>query len=46
MKANIIYNKIIPLKGFKAITIWPRVFVRSDASKFTDKDERHETTHL
>lgn len=46
MKANIIYNKIIPFKGFKAITIWPWVFVRSDASMFTDKDKRHETTHL
>lgn len=46
MKARLVFNKIIPFKGFKAITIWPLVFVRSDASKFTDKDKRHETTHL
>ena len=46
MKANIIYNKIIPFKGFKAITIWPWVFVRKDTSKWTLTDTRHETTHL
>ena len=45
MKARLVFNKIIPFNGFKAITIWPWVFVRSDASKFTDKDERHEKIH-
>ena len=27
---EIIYDKNIPLKGFKAMTIWPFIFVRSD----------------
>lgn len=43
---EIIYDKNIPLKGFKAMTIWPFIFVRSDMrGYFTKKDERHETTH-
>lgn len=43
---EIIYDKNIPLKGFKAMTIWPFIFVRSDMKGyFTKKDERHETTH-
>lgn len=46
-KINIVFNDIIPFKGFKAITIWPWVFVRNDAmSKWTLDDEHHETTHL
>lgn len=39
-----IYNNIIPLKGFKAITIYPFVFVRKSAL-FSDDDERHECIH-
>lgn len=39
-----IYNNIIPFKGFKAITIYPFVFVRK-SSKFTADDERHELIH-
>lgn len=41
-----IYCKHFPQKGFKAITVWPFVFVREDCKRvFVDKDERHETTH-
>lgn len=39
-----VYNNIIPFKGFKAITIYPFVFVRKSAS-FSDDDERHESIH-
>ena len=46
MKVRLIFNNTIPFNGFKAITIWPWVFVRKDASKWTLTDERHETTHL
>ena len=47
MKVRLVFNDIIPFKGFKAITIWPWVFVRYDAmSRWTLDDERHETTHL
>lgn len=42
---KIIFNNIIPFKGFKAMTIWPWIFVRKDASKWTLTDTRHETTH-
>lgn len=46
MKARLIFNNIIPFKGFKAITILPWIFVRKDASKWTLTDERHEKIHL
>lgn len=39
-----IKNNIIPFKGFKAITIFPFVFVRKDA-KYTTVDARHECIH-
>ena len=39
----IIKNKIIPPPGFKALTIWPWLFVR--AKYMTDKDMRHEEIH-
>lgn len=39
-----VYNNIIPFKGFKAITIFPFVFVRKSAS-FSDDDKRHECIH-
>lgn len=37
-------NNLIPFKGFKAITLWPFVFVRKD-SVYRPVDERHETIH-
>lgn len=41
-----IYTKHFPMKGFKALTLWPFIFVREDRKDyFTAKDERHETTH-
>lgn len=44
---NIVFNKIIPFKGFKAITIWPWIFVRIESmSRWLKQDEWHETTHL
>ena len=46
MKTRLIFNNIIPFKGFKAITILPWIFVRKDASKWTLTDERHEKIHL
>lgn len=46
MKLKTIYTEHVPLKGFKAMTIWPFIFVRYDMKeKFTKKDERHEATH-
>lgn len=39
-----IYNSVIPVKGFKAITFWPFVFIRKDVL-LSDKDIRHESIH-
>lgn len=39
---KIIVNDIIPLNGFKAMTIWPFIFARKDLSVV---DVRHETIH-
>lgn len=40
----VIYNNIIPIKGFDALTIWPFIFVRKDGI-YTDKTDRHEHIH-
>lgn len=46
MKLKEIYNKYIPLKGFRAMTICPYVFVRKELKAFfTETARRHETTH-
>lgn len=37
-------NRLIPFKGFKAMAVWPFIFVRKDA-KFTEVDRRHEEIH-
>ena len=40
----IIKNNIIPFKGFKAITLWPFIFVRKGLS-FGEIDLNHERIH-
>lgn len=40
----IIKNNIIPFKGFKAITLWPFIFVRKNYS-FNEIDLNHENIH-
>ena len=39
-----VFNKIIPFKGFKGLTMWPFLFIRKGAT-VTDTFERHEGTH-
>lgn len=48
MRPNIIYNSLIPFRGYKAMAIWPFVFVRSkyEDGGMADKDIRHESIHL
>lgn len=48
MRPNIIYNNLIPFPGYKAMAIWPFVFVRSkyEDGGIADKDVRHESIHL
>lgn len=41
----IVKNNIIPFKGYKAISIWPFIFVRKDC-KFDDVCLNHEKIHL
>lgn len=41
---KVIYNNIIPFKGFKAITLWPFIFVRNGYN-FNDIDLNHEKIH-
>ena len=44
--AKVIYNNIIPFKGFKAITIFPFVFARKKAKPLSDVYINHEGIHL
>ena len=44
--ARIIYNNIIPFKGFQAITIWPWIFARNSAKWLKDYVVNHEGIHL
>ena len=44
---KIVYNKLIPAKGYKAITILPFIFVRAEKKgKLLPCDYRHERIHL
>lgn len=45
---RIIYNNVIPFRGYKAMALWPFVFVRSkyEDSGLADEDIRHESIHL
>ena len=43
MKIRIVINKIIPFKGFKAITLWPWIFCRK---ALKDVDVNHEMIHV
>lgn len=41
-----LYCNHFPSKGFKAVTVWPFLFIRSDnRDRFNEMDECHETTH-
>ena len=42
---KIVYNYIIPFKGFLAMCIFPFIFVRKDARNLTVKDINHEKIH-
>lgn len=42
---KIIYNKIIPFKGYLAMCVFPFIFVRKDARNLTVKDINHEKIH-
>ena len=41
----IIRNDLIPFKGYKAMCLWPFIFVRNEVN-FNDIDLNHEKIHL
>lgn len=41
---KVVYSKYIPFKGFKALTIYPFIFVRRDETMY-DYDYNHEYIH-
>ena len=44
---RVIYNNIIPFKGYEAIALWPFIFVRSSRKgRLSLVAENHETIHL
>lgn len=42
---KIVYNKIIPFSGYVAMSIFPFIFVRKDASRITTNVITHEKIH-
>ena len=42
---KIIYNNLIPVKGYLAMAVWPFVFARKDTRGLTNKDINHESIH-
>jgi hypothetical protein len=43
---RVIFNDIIPFKGYKAMAIWPFIFVRNDIKSLSSVDINHEKIHL
>ena len=42
---KLVYNNIIPFKGYLAMCIFPFIFVRKDARSLKTTDINHETIH-
>jgi len=45
---KIIYNKLIPFKGFVAMTVWPFIFIRSECRDYVERYPQvinHEEIH-
>lgn len=40
----VVYNKLLPFRGYKAMTLWPFIFVRK-GMVMTDADLNHEQIH-
>lgn len=46
MKVKVIFNDIIPFKGFMAMCVWPFIFVRNDAmTRYGVFASNHEQIH-
>jgi hypothetical protein len=46
MKKIIIYNKLIPFKGYVAMTIFPFIFARKEYKPIGKRTINHESIHL
>lgn len=46
MKPIVVYNKILPFKGFAAITLFPFIFVREEYEPAEWRTINHESIHL
>lgn len=47
IESRYIYNKIIPFSGYKLMTVWPFIFIRSEyKGKLKPQDYTHEKIHL
>ena len=44
--ATIVYNNLIPFKGYIALTIWPLIFARKSSKPLKEHEENHEKIHL
>lgn len=42
----IIFNNWIPFKGYKAVALWPFIFIRNDIKSLNSIDVNHEKIHL
>lgn len=42
----IIFNNWIPFKGYKAIALWPFIFIRNDIKSLNSIDINHKKIHL
>ena len=46
MKTKVVFNDIIPVKGFLAMCLWPFIFVRNNAaSHYNSVADNHEHSH-
>ena len=46
MKTKVVFNDIIPVKGFLAMCLWPFIFVRNNASShYNSVADNHEHIH-
>lgn len=43
---TIIYNNLIPLKDYTAVTMWPVIFARKSRRPLKTHEENHEKIHL
>jgi len=46
MKKIVVYNNLIPFKGYAAMTVFPFIFARKEYKPLGDKTINYESIHL